>query len=55
MDPQKMTESTQFARMLYQAMLSLKPGGLSPARQVHRMTQALALAQVMAARSPGAH
>ena len=55
MDPEKMTESTQFARMLYQAVLSLKPGDLSPAPQVHRMAQALALAQVMGGRSPNAH
>ena len=47
---QKMTDSSRYARMLHQAVLSLKPGETSPARQVHRMAQALAVAEVMGPR-----
>jgi hypothetical protein len=50
MDLEKTSESTQYAQMLYQAVLSLKPGEISAPRQVPRMAQALALAEVMAAR-----
>jgi hypothetical protein len=49
MEPDKMTESTQLARKLYQAVLTLKPSEVSPGRQVHRMARALAVAEVMAA------
>jgi hypothetical protein len=51
MDPDKMTETTRYARMLYQAVLSLKPAELAPVREVHRMAQAIALVEVMSARS----
>lgn len=51
MDPEKMTESIQFAGMLYQAVLSLSPAGLSHGPQVHRMAKALALVEVMAFRA----
>lgn len=51
MDPDKITDTAQFARKLYQAVLSLKPADTQPARQVHRMAQALALAELMAART----
>jgi hypothetical protein len=55
MDPEKMTETTRYARMLYQAVLSLKPGELAPVRQVHRMARAIAIVEVMAARSHSQH
>lgn len=48
MDPVKISESAQFARKLYQAVMSLKPAEVKPAGQVHRMARALAL--VMATR-----
>jgi hypothetical protein len=51
MDPEKKTESSRYASMLYQAVLSLKPGQLSPMREVHRMAKALALVEVMGARA----
>jgi hypothetical protein len=51
MDPDKMTETSRYASMLYQAVLSLKPGQLSPIHQVHRMAKALALVEVMGARA----
>ena len=51
MDPEKKNESTCYASKLYQAVMSLKPSDLSPARQVHRMAQALALVEGMAARA----
>lgn len=51
MDSDKLTETTQFAGKLYQAVLSLKPAEIQASHQVHRMAKALALAQLMAARS----
>jgi hypothetical protein len=51
MDPVKISESAQFARKLYQAVMSLKSADVKPAGQVHRMT--VALAQVMATRPHG--
>jgi len=54
MEPDKITEATQLAGKLYQAVLSLKPGEFSSGQHVYRMAQTLALAQVTAARSsPG--
>jgi hypothetical protein len=53
MDPEKTSETAQFARKLYQAVLTLKPADLKPARKVHRMAKALALAESMAARTHG--
>lgn len=52
LDPDRITETAQFARKLYQAVLSLKPADTQPAPQVHRMARALALAELMAARTP---
>lgn len=51
MDYDKTTESAQLARKLYQAVLSLKTADVHAGHQVHRMAKALALAQMMAARS----
>ena len=51
MDPEKKTESSRYASMLYQAVLSLNPGELSPIRQVHRMAKALALVELMGNRA----
>lgn len=45
----KITETAQFARKLYQAVLSLDPSEIQPAPQVHRMAKALA--EIMAART----
>lgn len=53
MEPDKIKESTQLAAKLYQAVLSLKPGEYSTERHVHRMGQALALAESMAASASG--
>ncbi len=58
MEPEKINEAMQLASKLYQAVLSLKPGEYSTERHVHRMGQALALAESIAAasvirRSPG--
>ena len=54
MEPDKIIETAQFARKLYQAVLSLDPEDIEPARPVHRMAKALALAQLRAAQSQGA-
>ena len=54
MEPDKITETAQFARKLYQAVLSLDPEDIEPPRPVHRMAKALALAQLLAARTQGA-
>ena len=51
MDADRFSESTQFAGKLQQAVLSLRPGAPMARRQVTRMAQALALAQVMAAKA----
>ena len=53
MEPDKINEATQLAGKLYQAVLSLKPGEFSSGPHVHRMGQALALAETMARRSAG--
>lgn len=52
MDLEKKSESTCYASKLYQAVLSLKPSDLSAVHQVHRMAKALALVEMMGARSP---
>ena len=55
MEPDKIAEAAQFARKLYQAVMSLDPGDIQPTRQVHRMAKALALAELLAARTQGTH
>ncbi len=54
MDLEKKNESTCYASKLYQAVLSLKPGDLSAAHQVHRMAKALALVEMMSGRTQSA-
>ena len=49
MEADRFSESTQFARKLQQAVLSLRPGAPVAHRQVPRMAQALALAEHLAA------
>ncbi len=51
MEADRFSESTQFARKLQQAVLSLRPGAPVARRQVPRMAQALALAELMAAKA----
>ena len=51
MDADRFSESTQFARKLQQAVLSLRPGAPVAHRQIPRMAQALALAEMMAAKA----
>jgi hypothetical protein len=51
MDADRFAESTQFARKLQQAVLSLRPGAPAARRHVPRMAQALALAELMAAKA----
>ena len=53
MEPDKITEAAQFARKLYQAVMSLDPSDIQPVHQVHRMAKALALAEVLAAQTQG--
>ena len=53
MERDKITEAAQFARKLYQAVMSLDPTDIQPVRQVHRMAKALALAEVLAAQTQG--
>jgi hypothetical protein len=51
MEADRFSESTQFARKLQQAVLSLRPGAPVAHRQVPRMAQALALAEHLAAKA----
>jgi hypothetical protein len=51
MDADRFSESAQFARKLQQAVLSLRPGAPVAHRQVPRMAQALAMAELMAAKA----
>ncbi|NLD54568.1 MAG: hypothetical protein GX652_07900 [Burkholderiaceae bacterium] len=53
MEADRFSESAQFARKLQQAVLSLRPGAPVARRQVPRMAQALALAELMAAKAHG--
>lgn len=50
MDPDRISEAAQFARKLYQAVLTLQLPDGQPRREVHRMAKAIALAEVMAMR-----
>ena len=53
METDKITETADYARKLYQAVLSLKSADIEPTRPVHRMAKALALAELLAARTQG--